>query len=159
MIVARRKEEEAPPLVIREASTDDVPAVARIERESFSDPWPAASFLDLVGRAEVIFLVAEGGNGEVAGYAIVYVADMDADLANIAVRTARRGSGLGRQLLRAAREAARGRGVRVLFLEVRESNAAARRLYSGEGFVEVGRRSRYYVRPVEDALILRLEPV
>lgn len=159
MTVARREADGASPIVMRDAVRDDVPAIARIERESFSDPWPAASFTELVGRPEVLFLVAERGVGEVVGYAIVYLADMDGDLANIAVASAARGGGVGRRLLHAARAAARGRGVRVLFLEVRESNAVARRLYEGDGFVEVGRRSRYYVRPVEDAIILRLEPV
>ena len=47
------------------------------------------------------------------------------------------------------------RGVRVVYLEVRESNVAARGLYDGLGFRELGRRSRYYRRPVEDAILLR----
>ena len=46
------------------------------------------------------------------------------------------------------------RGVRTVYLEVRASNAAARRLYEALGFAEVGRRSRYYRRPVEDAVVL-----
>lgn len=146
-------------LQVRHAARGDLPAVARIERASFSDPWPAASFEELLGRPDVVFVVAERGAQEVAGYAIVYVAADGGDLANIAVDAAVRGKGVGRRVLRAVREEVRRRGVRVLFLEVRESNAGARRLYEGEGFVEVGRRSRYYVRPVEDALILRLEPV
>jgi [ribosomal protein S18]-alanine N-acetyltransferase len=154
----RHDAEGAPPLVLRPATHDDVASVARIEGESFSDPWPVSSFRELVGRPEVIFLVAERAGVGIVGYTIVYLADMDGDLANLAVSPERRGLGLGRQLLRAARVEARVRGVRVLFLEVRESNGAARRLYAGEGFVEVGRRSRYYVRPVEDALILRVEP-
>jgi ribosomal-protein-alanine N-acetyltransferase len=47
------------------------------------------------------------------------------------------------------------RGVRTAFLEVRESNAAALSLYKSRGFSEIGRRSKYYRRPVEDALVLR----
>ena len=47
------------------------------------------------------------------------------------------------------------RGVRTAFLEVRESNSAARALYNSRGFIEIGRRSKYYRRPVEDALVLR----
>jgi ribosomal-protein-alanine N-acetyltransferase len=48
-----------------------------------------------------------------------------------------------------------GLGAEEIFLEVRESNAAARALYAGFGFREVGRRARYYSRPVEDAIVLR----
>jgi ribosomal-protein-alanine N-acetyltransferase len=47
------------------------------------------------------------------------------------------------------------RGVQVVYLEVRESNTAARALYGAHGFIEVGRRGQYYRRPVEDAIILR----
>jgi ribosomal-protein-alanine N-acetyltransferase len=46
-------------------------------------------------------------------------------------------------------------GARAVYLEVRESNLAARRLYAAEGFVPVGRRPRYYRRPTEDAIVLR----
>jgi len=50
-----------------------------------------------------------------------------------------------------------GRGARQIYLEVRESNAPARRLYAAHGFREVGRRKEYYRRPVEDAIVLRLD--
>jgi len=42
-----------------------------------------------------------------------------------------------------------------VYLEVRDSNDRARRLYRSSGFEEVGRRRRYYRRPVEDAIVLR----
>jgi ribosomal-protein-alanine N-acetyltransferase len=44
-----------------------------------------------------------------------------------------------------------------MYLEVRESNTAARRLYASRGFEEMGRRRGYYKRPAEDAIVLRLE--
>jgi ribosomal-protein-alanine N-acetyltransferase len=47
-------------------------------------------------------------------------------------------------------------GVASLYLEVRDSNMAARALYASRGFVEIGRRRDYYRRPREDALVLRL---
>jgi ribosomal-protein-alanine N-acetyltransferase len=50
---------------------------------------------------------------------------------------------------------ARQAGCIVMHLEVREANAAARALYESRGFGRVGRRTRYYREPVEDALILR----
>src|SRR5439155_633897 len=52
-------------------------------------------------------------------------------------------------------EARAGRGVRTVYLEVRTSNASARRLYESLGFGEVARRAHYYRRPVEDAVVLR----
>jgi ribosomal-protein-alanine N-acetyltransferase len=58
-------------------------------------------------------------------------------------------------LLDHALEIARERRSQVVFLEVRESNAAARALYASRRFEVAGRRSKYYRKPVEDALVLR----
>jgi ribosomal-protein-alanine N-acetyltransferase len=58
-------------------------------------------------------------------------------------------------LLDAALADARSRGAAVVYLEVRDSNAAARALYLSRGFSEVGRRRSYYRRPVEDAVVMR----
>ncbi|HEX4933918.1 MAG TPA: ribosomal protein S18-alanine N-acetyltransferase [Gemmatimonadaceae bacterium] len=149
-------------VTVRPATPADIDQVVAIERASFSDPWSPRAFRDLIGRDDVLFDVAvrpparrEGEVEAVAGFVIVYVVDSEGDLANIAIHASQRGRGEGRRLLRHAVAAVQARGVYFLYLEVRESNTAARALYESEGFVEVGRRSKYYVRPVEDALILR----
>jgi len=150
----------APAIELRPAVGEDVKAVESIERACFSDPWSLDSFRDLVGRDEAIFTVAVAGRDEevtILGFAVLYLAGPDADLANLAVEGEARRHGVGRRLLRDMVVRARERGVFTIFLEVRASNEAARALYGSEGFVEVGRRARYYVRPVEDALILRRE--
>lgn len=146
-------------IAIRDATRGDLSAIVAIERTSFSDPWSATSFQELIGRHDVVFEVAVGpGEGAgVVGYAIVYLADSDGDLVNIATASDSRRRGMGRRLLRHALASARARGAQVVFLEVRESNHAARALYESEGFSGVGRRARYYAHPVEDALILRKE--
>jgi ribosomal-protein-alanine acetyltransferase len=146
-----------PAITLRSATPDDVEAIVAIERSAFSDPWSARSFRELLGRPEVVFEVAEMAEYRVAGFAIVYLADFEGDLANLATTAAVRRQGVGRRLLRHVLATARVRGGRIIFLEVRASNAAARALYESEGFVEVGRRAKYYARPVEDALILRTE--
>jgi ribosomal-protein-alanine N-acetyltransferase len=79
----------------------------------------------------------------------------EGELANLAVAPELRSRGIGRLLLDAILQNATTRGVRQLYLEVRESNVAARGLYLGRGFEQVGRRKRYYRSPTEDALILR----
>jgi len=152
-----------PECMARRATLDDVEQIATIERTSFSDPWSARSFRELVARDDVLFDVAVRSDGttvgrppeQVVGFVVVYIVDGEGDLANIAIEATQRGRGHGRRLLRHALAQSHARGVQALYLEVRESNAAARALYDEEGFVEVGRRARYYVRPVEDALILR----
>ena len=79
----------------------------------------------------------------------------EGEILNLGVATPQRRGGVGRALVERLLEELRDRGVRVVYLEVRESNAAARRLYESLGFAAVGRRARYYRRPVEDAVILR----
>jgi [ribosomal protein S18]-alanine N-acetyltransferase len=66
-----------------------------------------------------------------------------------------RGQGVGARLLDDALAAARRNGATAAYLEVRDSNAAARALYASRGFEQVGRRRNYYRKPVEDALVMR----
>lgn len=141
---------------IRRAEFSDLRDVLRIERTSFALPWSESAFRALMGRPEAVVLVAEGEAG-VVGYAAVWLAADEAELGDLAVDPAVRRRGVGRALLDAALREARGRGARTLYLQVRESNDAARRLYEGAGFRRVGRRARYYRSPVEDGLILARE--
>jgi ribosomal-protein-alanine N-acetyltransferase len=158
---------------IRPASAADLDRVVAIERVSFSDPpWSRASFASLIDDPHAQFLVATVGSAEatagsrrlhstgsvVAGYVVTWVAADEGDLSNLAVAPDLRRNGVGGQLLDAAIESARAAGVRALYLEVRESNAVALHLYASRGFGAVGRRQRYYRQPVEDALILCLDP-
>ncbi len=83
----------------------------------------------------------------------------EAEILNLGVAEPVRRRGIARALVRSLLAEFSGRGVRTVFLEVRESNRPARRLYESFGFREVGRRSRYYRQPVEDAVVLRVEMV
>jgi len=143
-------------LAIRAARRDDVDAVAAIERRAFSDPWSANSFRALFGNPLVHFAVAEDAiTGVVLGYVVAWFVVDEAEIANLAVSDQARHAGIGARLLDHAVAAAEQRQCRVVFLEVRESNAAARALYASRGFEVAGRRSKYYRKPVEDALVLR----
>jgi ribosomal-protein-alanine N-acetyltransferase len=79
----------------------------------------------------------------------------EGEIADLAVAPAARRLGVGGLLLDRVVAEAMESGVRALYLEVRESNSAARALYHSRGFDTVGRRRRYYQRPAEDALVLR----
>jgi ribosomal-protein-alanine N-acetyltransferase len=140
---------------IRPAQEGDLDDVAAIERSVFNDPWSRRSFADLVNVRQVVFLVASDLNA-IVGYAIVLIAGVESELANLAVARLAQHKGLGRRLLGEALSEARGRGCREMFLEVRASNAAAISLYSSSGFEAVGRRVRYYARPIEDAIVMRV---
>jgi len=108
--------------------------------------------------SDALFLVAEEkGPDTIAGYVVaVYGAD-EGEILNLAVAPSGRRHGLGRALVQHVLEALGARGVEQVYLEVRESNAPARALYAAQGFKEVGRRKQYYRRPVEDAIVLRLD--
>ena len=137
------------------AGVDDVDFVVAIEKEAFSDPWSENAFHAALAHPAVFFGCARGGDGEVAGYVVAWFAADEGEIANLAVAPAMWGKGVGRRLLEAALEAASARDVVSVYLEVRDSNERARRLYGAFGFEEIGRRRRYYRRPVEDAIVLR----
>lgn len=81
--------------------------------------------------------------------------DHEWEIENVAISGSARRRGLGSHLLGEFIRLARERGGREIFLEVRESNQAALKLYEKWAFVEAGRRKAYYHDPPEDALILR----
>ena len=142
--------------VLRPAGDLDLADVVAMERACYSDPWPASSFASLPANDRVCFVVArDGDSGRLLGFAIAWHVMNEGELANLAVGQEYRRKGIGQALLEAVTTDALGRGTSELYLEVRESNSAARRLYGAAGFEEVGRRKKYYRRPEEDALILR----
>ena len=121
----------------------------------FSDPWSTQDFRDCVTYA--LFLVAVGEADAIAGYVVALEAADEGEILNLAVAPGGRRHGLGRALVEESIQTLRERGVRQIYLEVRDSNAPARALYAAHGFKEVGRRKAYYRRPVEDAIVLRLD--
>ena len=141
-------------VTIRKATARDLDDVTAIERAVFADPWSRRSFADLVDERHVVFLVAADENA-VVGYAIVLVSGVESELANLAVARLVQRRGVGARLLAESTERARERGAREMFLEVRASNAAAIQMYSAAGFQAVGRRVRYYARPIEDAIVMK----
>jgi ribosomal-protein-alanine N-acetyltransferase len=140
---------------IRTASPADLAAVAAIEAVAFSDPWSPAAF-----RAHLadLFLVADAG-GAVSGYVIARAVGQEAEILNLAVEPAARGRGIGEALLAEALRRLGAGGRSAVYLEVRPSNTAARRLYAAAGFREVAVRRGYYRAPREDALVLRRDGV
>ena len=142
--------------LLRPAEERDLTDITRIERGSFADPWTEESFRRLIDVEPAIFLVSEcDPDATVAGYVAAFAVGEDGEILNVAVDPAFRGRGLAGQMLDAVLIEFGARGVTTAFLEVRESNEAARALYGSRGFKEIGRRRAYYRRPVEDALVMR----
>ncbi|MGH7619958.1 MAG: ribosomal protein S18-alanine N-acetyltransferase [Gemmatimonadaceae bacterium] len=137
------------------ATVADLAAIAKIERAAFSDPWSERSFREALSQPAIYFVAARSDAGEVLGYVVAWFVADEGQIANLAVAPAGWGSGIGRALLTAALTEATARGATDIYLEVRDSNLRARRLYGSCGFKEVGRRRGYYRLPVEDAIVLR----
>ena len=97
------------------------------------------------------FAAAEGKTA--VGYCCVQSVLDEAELLRIAVRREWRGAGIGRALLQDMKRTLTAEHIAKLFLEVRETNLAARRLYQTEGFEEIAVRKKYY--GTEDAVIMR----
>ncbi len=139
---------------VRPMEAADVERVVAIETEAFTSPWSAETFETLLGRDGAELWVLDLPDAPVVGYAMLWCILDQGELANIAIAAEWRGRSLGAFLLDRVLEVARDRGVRSLYLEVRESNAVARHLYGSRGFIEVGRRADYYDHPREDARVL-----
>ncbi len=153
---------------IRPMRAEDIPAVAALEKASFSRPWSEADLQETMA-AENLFLCLvltappeeeQAGEEEetVLGFLISEIILDTAELDRVAVREDARGQGYGRALLTEFLFRARERGARTVVLEVRESNEAARCLYADAGFKEIGRRKHYYEKPAEDALVMQKGP-
>ena len=132
---------------IRAATQDDLREITAIEDSVAESPrWQPGDFLAFDCRVAVL-------DGQLSGFLVSrQVADGEREILNIAVHPRYRRLGIAKELLRA--EIARGSGA--YFLEVRESNAAARRLYESLGFQAVGERPGYYENPPETGIVMRI---
>jgi [ribosomal protein S18]-alanine N-acetyltransferase len=114
--------------------------------------WPPP---DLLGsEASSVVRIAEE-NGEVWGLVVFRIIADEAEILNLAVEPRRRRQGIASRLIEDSLATCKAAGVKTIFLEVRESNEAARNLYARIGFTENTRRRKYYRQPSEDALVFR----
>lgn len=145
-----------PKPALRSMEERDVALVAAIERRAYPFPWSANIFRDCL-RVGYSCWIADI-DGELAGYAVLSVAGGEAHILNLCVAPEWQGMGIGRTLLTRLIHLARYHRTGGIFLEVRPSNTQARRLYERAGFIEVGRRPRYYPGAAdrEDAIIMSL---
>lgn len=113
-----------------------------------------------ISTAAGVAAFQEGGfgatSGRIVGFAVAGLVAPEAELETIAVSAKAQRQGVGALLLRALAEELRTERVTGLILEVRASNRAALGFYRAQGFIETGRRPRYYADPEEDAVLMGL---
>jgi|HubBroStandDraft_6_1064221.scaffolds.fasta_scaffold119181_3 ribosomal-protein-alanine N-acetyltransferase len=139
------------------AGPQDAPQFAALHAAAFQRGWSAEEFERLLIEPNVVADRAMAGS-RLAGFVLSRLAADQAEILSIAVAVRDRRRGLAGKLLDVHLHRLTGYGTRSLFLEVDERNLAARRLYAGFGFAQVGVRKSYYAQADQDtgaALVLR----
>ena len=139
-------------ITIEKMSREHLSEVASIEEMSFSLPWSLES-LELMLTEQASALVALE-DGRVLGYVGMMCVLDEGQIINVATHPDSRRRGVGRALMIAIEQSAKQRGIVFLSLEVRESNIAARSLYSSLGWTGRGIRKNFYSKPTENACIM-----
>lgn len=140
-------------VTFRRMTEADMDTVLKIEYAAFSHPWTRGIFIDALKSYEV-WLMFEGS--QQVGHGVINVIIDEAHLLNITVKPESQGRGLGLVLLERLMKRAYEINGRECFLELRDSNRSAYRLYDRYGFNEIGRRRDYYpaVGGREDAIVM-----
>jgi len=149
-------------ITINQMTEHDLLEVVEIEEVSGLSRWGwAAYYSELQGNNRKLMLVARVADAEhrrgsprLAGYIVGRLGAEEIHINNVAVRDNYRRQGLGRALLNRILESGRRSGIASAFLELRAGNSAALALYEECGFHVIARRGRYYLDPVEDALVM-----
>ena len=140
------------------ATPADIPVMMNLGNHSATASHWSREQYDRIFGAEPprrLALVIEEAVG-LQGFLVAHEVATEWEIENIAIAGAARRRGLGTRLLGAFLDHARAQRASAVFLEVRESNHAARLLYEKWAFTESGRRADYYTRPQEDAIVYRL---
>jgi ribosomal-protein-alanine N-acetyltransferase len=145
-------------LTFRAMCRSDLDAVMAIEQRAFPQPWSRSFFEKELTAAQARCTVATRDGDEPAriiGYTVYWRVLDEVHLLNVAVHAEHRGASIGRRLVEDVLDVARATAGRVVYLEVRAGNVAARRLYRRLGFRGLGVRRGYY-GPGQDAIVMEL---
>jgi [ribosomal protein S18]-alanine N-acetyltransferase len=141
--------------VIRPITIDDAGALADLELRCVGAArWGEAALHDVGANGYTGWAATRGK--VMLGFILVRAVGDEMEILNLAVDPDSRRQGIARRILTHAIAEVRRADVTGVYLEVRESNSAARAFYSATGFTEQGRRKNYYSQPAEDALLLVL---
>ncbi|QLB14134.1 ribosomal-protein-alanine N-acetyltransferase [Mannheimia granulomatis] len=143
--------------MIEEIRQVDFEHLFKIEQKAHLVPWSKGTLLNNQGEKYLNLKCVE--NGKIVAFAISQIVLDEATLFNIAVDPDFQGKGFGKRLLSELILQLQKQGVATLWLEVRESNIAAQKLYDSLGFNEVTIRKSYYPTPEggkENAVVMAL---
>ncbi len=147
------KESETKEVIIKELTKEDVDAAAKLEAKTFSMPWKASDFLEMVNADYAHYYVAVIGKRTVGILGLRDIAG-EGEITNVVVEKSERRKNIASLLMETALEKCDELGIKDVTLEVRISNTPAIKLYEKFGFKEEGIRPSFYEKPKEDALIM-----
>lgn len=142
-------------ILIRDLRPEDVPEVLAIEKISFTSPWSEILFMNEIFKPRSLPKAAMIGEKLVGYICANYLLD-EAHILNLTVHPDFRKQGIASELIHYMTALLRKEGCLTIFLEVRQSNAAALGMYEKAGFRTISARKAYYTLPVEDAVIMAL---
>ncbi len=138
---------------IRRMTPADVPFISKLEEETFSMPWSAQSFLEMIEKEDARYYVAQENGMLYGGCGVLMIAG-EGNITNVVVAPKERNKGIGTKMLQYLIEEGYREGLTAFTLEVRISNSAAIHVYEKLGFVSEGVRPGFYEKPTEDAVIM-----
>jgi ribosomal-protein-alanine N-acetyltransferase len=149
---------------LEEMRSSDLPEVCMIEQAVYALPWTTGNFIDSLGAGHAAMVLRAApagakGHGQLLGYFLAMQGAGEMHLLNIAVAPAWQGRNLAQRMLDELCRQGRQAHCEQIWLEVRQGNAHARRVYRRYGFAEVGVRPAYYPvlqGPREDAVLMSL---
>lgn len=141
---------------IRRMVLSDLDSVVAIEREVFLFPWTRGNFSDSINSGYHCLVLDLSGH--LFGYGVMMIGAEEAHLLTLSIAAGLQRKGWGERLLRYFIQIAKEQRARSMFLDVRESNHAAARLYERIGFRQIGKRRDYYpaMGGREDSLVMEL---
>ena len=139
---------------IRRATAGDAMPISLAEKEIFPDAWNHTDVLSTISTNGSMCFVATSDEGELYAYILGRTITPEGEIYRIATKEAYRSRGIAYRLLDYALKTERGHGLESVFLEVREKNVPARRLYLSYGFQEIGIRKNYYRDPTDNAVLM-----
>lgn len=149
----RERAQELLKITYRRMTPEDVPFISKLEEETFSMPWSANDFLEMLSKEDARYYVAEKEGRILGGCGVLFAAD-EGNITNVVITPEARNQGIGTGMLRHLMKESGQEGIKAFTLEVRVSNAAAIHVYEKLGFVSEGIRPGFYEKPTEDAMIL-----
>jgi ribosomal-protein-alanine N-acetyltransferase len=157
-----QRSESASDVRVRRIDTSQIADLIYIGQSVHLSPWTAESYLAELKNPDAIMLRLVSGENKTIGFVVGRFvgsggAEPDAEIYNIAVKESEQSKGNGQLLFDAFFAICRDRGVKTLWLEVRQSNHKAIAFYERNGFESVQRRSHFYENPREHGWLMRLD--